>query len=183
MYWVILSVGLALWVLAHLFKRIAPGTRQGLGDTGKGLVALAILASIVLTVIGYRNTAFVMIWSPPAFLTHINNLLMLVAIFLMSPAAKKGRLISGMRHPMLTGFAFWAGAHLLVNGDLTAIITFGTFLVWAIVAAQIINRSEPSWTRPEGGTYAKDAMFALGCVVIFIGIAVMHNWLGVWPFE
>lgn len=35
----LLLLGLALWVLAHLFKRVAPARRAALGDPDKGLVA------------------------------------------------------------------------------------------------------------------------------------------------
>ena len=52
MIWLIL--GVALWWGAHFFKRVAPDVRASLGDPGKGAVALALLVSIVLMVIGYR---------------------------------------------------------------------------------------------------------------------------------
>ena len=113
MYFLILIVGLALWVGAHFFKRVAPERRAAMGDSGKGAVALAIVASVVLMVIGYRGSEFVAIWEPPTYLRHVNNLLVLIAIYMMSPAPKKGRLLHGMRHPMLTGVVTWSIAHLL----------------------------------------------------------------------
>ena len=132
MYFLILIAGLALWVGAHFFKRLAPERRATMGDSGKGAVALAIVAGVILMVIGYRGSEFISIWEPPSYLRHVNNLLVLVAIYMMSPAPKKGKLLHGMRHPMLTGFTLWAAGHLLVNGDLTAIITFGGLLIWAL---------------------------------------------------
>ena len=183
MSWFLLILGVALWWGAHLFKRVAPDLRAGLGDPGKGLVAVALVVSIILMVIGYRGTDFIFVWSPPAFLVHLNNLLMLSAIFLLSPAAKRGKLIYGMRHPMLAGFKIWAVAHLLVNGDLASLLLFGGLLAWAVVTVIVINRAEPNWQKPtEPGTYAKDAMFAVGSVVILGVIAFVHSWLGVWPF-
>lgn len=183
MYFLILIVGLALWVGAHFFKRAAPERRAAMGEGGKGVVAVAIVAGIVLMVIGYRGTEFIYVWSPPTFFTHINNLLILIAIYLMSPAPKRGKLLHGMRHPMLTGFALWAFAHLIVNGDLTAIITFGVLFLWALAEMRVINQAEPDWA-PEGepGTLGKDAMFAAGSVVLLVVIGYIHNWLGVWPF-
>ena len=32
----LLVLGVALWCAAHLFKRIAPGVRAGMGEPGKG---------------------------------------------------------------------------------------------------------------------------------------------------
>ena len=182
MYWIILVAGVALWWAAHLFKRVAPARRGAMGDPGKGAVAAAIGVSIVLMVIGYRGTDFIPVWQPPTFMIHINNLLMLIAIYLLSPAPKRGKLVSGMRHPMLTGFSIWAVAHLLVNGDLASVLMFGGLLVWAILTARIINSAEPNWQRGPEGTLAKDAMFLVGSVVLLGVIGMIHNWLGVWPF-
>lgn len=181
-YWILLVLGVALWWGAHLFKRVAPGARADLGDPGKGLVAVALVGAIVLMVIGYRGADFVNIWFPPSFTIHINNLLMLIAIFLMSPAAKRGKLINGIRHPMLTGFALWAVGHLLVNGDLASIVLFGGLLIWSIVTPRIINAAEPDWQPAGGGSYAKDGMFLVGSVILLGVIGWIHNWLGVWPF-
>jgi len=182
MYWILLLVGVALWWGAHLFKRVAPERRAAMGDSGKGAVAAVIAVGIVLMVIGYRGVDFIDVWWPPAFMVHINNLLMLIAIYMMSPAPKRGKLISGMRHPMLTGFGLWAVAHLLVNGDLASIILFGGLLIWAIIEPRIINAAEPDWQPGPGGTYARDAMFAVGSVILLVVIGYIHLWLGVWPF-
>lgn len=183
MSWFLLILGIAIWWGAHLFKRVAPGARAGLGDPGKGIVAVLLVLSIVLMVIGYRGVEFINVWYPPSFMVHINNLLMLIAIYLLSPAAKRGKLIYGMRHPMLTGFKTWAIAHLLVNGDLASIVLFGALLAWAVVEVIVINRSEPGWVKPsQPGTLAKDAMFLVGSVVLLAVIGYIHSWLGVWPF-
>lgn len=182
MYWIVLLAGVALWWGAHLFKRISPAQRSSMGDAGKGVVAAGVGIGIVLMVIGYRGVDFIPVWAPPLFLVHLNNLLMLIAIYMMSPAPKRGKLISGMRHPMLTGFSLWAIAHLLVNGDLASIILFGGLLLWAIVEVRVINAAEPNWKPATGGTYSKDGMFAAGSVVLLFIIGYVHNLLGVWPF-
>jgi uncharacterized membrane protein len=182
MSWIILLLGVGLWAGAHLFKRVRPDLRAPLGDRGKGIVAVALVASIVIMVIGYRGTGFVQVWSPPSFLVHVNNLLILIAIYLMSPAPRKGRLLNGLRHPMLGGFKLWAFAHLLVNGDLASILLFGGLLAWAVSEVIVINKSEPEWTPGAPGTLAKDGMFFAGSIVLLIVIGYIHAWLGVWPF-
>ena len=48
MIWLIL--GVLLWSLSHLFKRLAPGPRASMGDGGKGAVAVSLLVAIVLMV-------------------------------------------------------------------------------------------------------------------------------------
>lgn len=182
MGWVILVIGVGLWWAAHLFKRVAPDRRALLGDKGKAYVAIALVLSIALMVIGFRSSGFVNVWYPPSFLVHLNNLLVLIAIFMMSPAPKKGRLLNGMRHPMLTGFALWAFAHLLVNGDLAAIIMFGGLFVWAFVEMRAINAAEPAWTAPAPGSYGKDAMFFVASIILVGIIGYIHGLIGPNPF-
>ena len=50
----LLIIGLALWILVHWFKRLAPNLRASLGDAGKGIVAVLLLVGLVLMIIGYR---------------------------------------------------------------------------------------------------------------------------------
>ena len=182
MGWVVLVIGVGLWWAAHLFKRMAPERRAALGDRGRGHVAIALGLAVVLMIFGFRATPFVNIWYPPTFLVHLNNLIVLVAIFMMSPAPKKGRLLNGMRHPMLTGFALWAIAHLLVNGDLAAIVLFGGLLAWALVEMRVLTAAEPAWTPPAPGTYGKDAMFFAASIVLMAVIGFIHGLVGPSPF-
>ncbi len=182
MGWVLLILGIALWWGAHFFKRVAPDARARLGDPGKGLIAVLLVVAIVLMVLGYRATPFVNVWYPPNFLIHVNNLLMLLAIFMFSPAPRRGKILTGMRHPMLGGVKVWAFAHLLVNGDLASIVLFGSLLAWAVVEVIVINKAEPEWTPGEPQSLAKDAMFLAGSAVLLVIIGYIHAWLGVWPF-
>ncbi len=182
MGWGLLFLGVALWWAAHFFKRLLPRQRAAMGDGGKGAVALAIVGSIVLMVLGFRATPYIAVWTPPTFMIHINNLLVLIAIWMMSPAGQKGRILNKVRHPMLGGFKAWAVAHLLVNGDLASIVLFGGLLAWAVCTVIVINRSELNWTAGAPGTLAKDAMFLAASVVLLGVIGMIHGWLGYWPF-
>ncbi len=174
----LLILGLALWIVAHWFKRMAPGLRGQLGDKGKGLVALALVASVVLMVIGYRGADVIPVYDPMPGMGHANNALMLISIYLYAVGGTKGLLYPVMRHPMLWGTVIWAGAHLLVNGDLASIILFGGIGLWALITIPLINRAQ-SWTPPANGRGIKgDAMALVGSVVL-IGVAAwIHAWLG-----
>lgn len=178
---VYLILGLVLWSGAHLFKRAAPDLRAGMGNAGKGLVALGVLGGLVLMVVGYRQADFVNVWFPPAWTVHVNNLMMLGAVFLYGMSATKGRLRGAMRHPQLTAVKVWAVAHLLVNGDLASLILFGGLLGWAVLEVVLINRAE-TWQRPAPGEAKRDVVLVAVTVAIFLAIAFIHNWLGVWPF-
>ncbi|AHC99879.1 NnrU family protein [Leisingera methylohalidivorans] len=178
----LLILGLLLWWGGHLFKRLAPEARAAMGNGGRGAVALVLVAGVVLMVLGYRSTGFIHVWAPPSFMVHINNLMVLVAIYMMSPAPKKGALLNGMRHPMLAGFKLWAAAHLLVNGDLASIILFGGLLAWAVAEVIVINRTEPAWQPRPKGSIAKDAMFFAASIVLMGVIGYVHGMIGPSPF-
>lgn len=182
MGFVLLILGLALFAGAHWFKRLAPAARARLGEPGKGIVAVALIAGVVLMVIGYRNAAFVNVWYPPAFMTHINNLLVLVAFWFFALSTVPGKISARVRHKQLTAAKAWAVGHLLVNGDLASILLFGGLLAWAVVSVILINRAEPTWERPANPRWSADAKaFGIG-LVLFLIVAAVHTWLGYYPF-
>lgn len=178
----LIILGLILWTGAHYWKRLAPDHRAGFGDKGKLVVTVSSFAAIALMVVGYRAADFIHVWSPPEFFRHINNLLMLVAFFVFGMSATTGRLKGYWRHPMLISVKIWAIAHLLVNGDLAAIILFGGMLAWAVGSVILINKAEPNWTRPESGPASKDVLLVVITLVTFGVAAGVHIWLGVNPF-
>lgn len=179
---ILLILGVLLWSFAHLFKRLAPAARARMGDPGKGAVALALVVSIVLMVIGYRGAEFLPIYTPLPGMGHLNNTLMLVSIFLFGVGGTKGTLYPKLRHPMLTGMILWSVAHLLVNGDVASLVLFGGLGLWAVVSILLINGAGP-WVRPTDGRGLKgDAMNLVGTLVIYGLIAGIHIWLGHNPF-
>ena len=179
---ILLMLGLALWWAAHLFKRLAPGPRLALGDAGKAVVAVVLAASVVLMVIGYRGADVVPLWEPPAFLRHVNNLLMLLAFYLYAASGMKTRITGVIRHPQLTGFKTWAVAHLLVNGDLASVVLFGGLLAWAVAAVITINRAEPRPAPPPPAPMGKEIAALVGAVVVMGVVGGIHTWLGYNPF-
>ncbi len=179
----LLILGIVLWYASHLMKRLAPGLRASLGNMPGKLVitALSVLA-LYLMVKGFRATDATVLWAPPAFLTHVNNLLMLIAVFLVNLGYSRGVLRTKIRHPMLNAVKTWAIAHLLVNGDLASVLLFGSMFVWALVDMILINRQEPAWVRPAPGPVLNDLIYGVIALGVFAAIGAVHNWLGYWPF-
>ncbi|MEM9250396.1 MAG: NnrU family protein [Pseudomonadota bacterium] len=187
--WVFLLLGLGLWSGAHLLRRIRPDVRAKFGDPAnpkdpsKGLFALLIVASVVLMVYGYQWTPFIPVWWPPAFMVHLTNLLMLLALLVFGAGAMKVKLAQKIRHPQLIGFKTWAVAHLLVNGDLASLLLFGGLLAWAVVEVIRINKAEgKSWIRPQWGGPVREVAHAGVTLALFGAVAFVHSWLGVYPF-
>jgi uncharacterized membrane protein len=183
----LLLLGLALWILAHLFKRAAPAGRAALAEKvgagpAKGIVAALIVVGLVLMVLGYRGAPFVALYDPPAWGVHLNNLMMLGAVALTGMGHSKGRARSWLRNPMLTGVIVWALAHLIVNGDLASLVLFGGLGLWAAGEIALIDRTEPAWVRPAPGPVSGDVRLVVITVVIYAAIVAVHTWLGYPPF-
>lgn len=184
----LLILGLVLWVGLHLLRSVAPDVRQSMtdrmGSASKGIIAVGIILSIVLMVLGYRAMDFIPIWSPPSFFGHINNLLMLFAFYVyFMTATKPGTawIMGNTKNPQLTGFKIWTIAHLLVNGDLASIILFGGLLAWAVAevifskrVTSLVNRDDAKIDNP-----VVHAGIALG---VYVVVAGLHVWLGPNPF-
>lgn len=178
---ILLTLGVILWAAAHYFKRVAPDMRAPMGDKGKAVVAVAIVASLLMMIFGYRAADFIPVWTPPSWTVHLNNVLMLIAVFVYGMSATTGRLRGKMRHPQLTAVKIWAVAHLLVNGDVASIILFGGMLAWAVGSVILINRAGP-WVRPAPGAAKKDILLVVITLVLFGVMTAIHAWLGVSPF-
>lgn len=182
----LLILGLALFVAVHLLPRVAPAARQRLTDRfgagSKGIVALAIIASVVLMVIGYRSADFIPVYTPFPGAGHLNNLLMVIAFLMFGVGSKGAWLSKRMRHPMLTATKIWAVAHLLVNGDVASLILFGGVLAWAVAEVIAINRTTGPWTKTPAGFERRDAVLAVVWLA-FVGVAAaIHIWLNHNPF-
>ena len=176
MIWLV--IGLSLWLGGHLFKRLLPRQRLAMGKAGRGVVAVSIVAGIVLMVIGYGAADFVNLYELPGWVWYVNNVLMLIALFLMDVGRAGGVVGAKVRHPMLLGVVVWGIAHLLVNGDLASLVLFATMGVWALAEMIVLNRAEGPWTPPAQGPIGKDIKAAVIAIVLFAVIVGIHYWLG-----
>lgn len=178
-----LPLGLAAFTLPHLWKRLAPTSRAGLGDPGKGIVAVLGIAGIWLMARGYGSWDDTpQVWFPAAWLTHLNNLLVLVGFYFFVASGMGVWGARANRHPQLTGVILWAVAHLLVNGDLASIVLFGGLLVWAVLEIVLINRAVPVWTPPPRPPLGKEVAAVVIALALYGVVGYVHDWIGPWPF-
>lgn len=183
----LLIIGLLAWFGLHLFPLVAPGTRAGLlakiGVAYKGAFALATVGAVALMTIGYQQAPYVDVWTPPAFLTHLNNLLMVLAVLIfIAGSFKQSPVLRFTRHPQLNGLKTWAVAHLFVNGDLASILLFGGLLVWGVVAMIATNKRDGKPPRDLAPTMAGLVVHLVATIVVTIAVIAAHWYLGeVWP--
>jgi len=186
---VILILGLVVFLGVHSLRVVAPAWRDGmverLGEGAwKGLYSVIALAGFALIIWGFGRAAAEtgMVYAPPLGLRHLMFALMLPALILaVASALPPGHIRRIARHPLLIGTALWAFAHLLVNGELAAVVLFGAFLAWAIIelAAQT-GRPRAPIVNPSA-TYDLAALVA-GVVLYGALVWRLHEWaFGVSP--
>ena len=165
----ILILGFVVFFAAHGFVTLRQARADAIAKLGLygyraafSIVSLAGLALIVWGYAHYHGQAL-QIWSPPAFMRHITVGLMLFAVIFFTAAFIPSHIKTKLKHPMLAGVKTWAFAHLLVNGDLASILTFGAFLAWGVYARIAAKR------RGDQGATAAPAGWMNDILVVIIG--------------
>jgi uncharacterized membrane protein len=159
-----LVLGLILLIGAHAF--VAQRSRRAavikaIGEWPyKGLMSLVSLAGIYFIFRGfgqYRDAEWIQVWSPPHFMRHVTEALMLPACIFIAAAYLPGNIKRVLKHPMLVAVKTWAFAHLLVNGDLGGIILFGSLLAWAVYdRITLKHRTDAGGPPIPAGGYRND---------------------------
>lgn len=188
-----LLVGLLIFVGIHCVNLLAPAVRENaiarLGLWGwKSLYSLISLLGFYLLVVGYAEARLnpTWMWHAPLWTRHLAALLTLPAFILLVAAYIPGnRIKAKIGHPMFLAVKLWATAHLIANGGLHDIATFGLLLVWSIAGFAVSRRRD----RMKGVTYSsvgfsRDAITVVLGLVFWAAFAmVLHKWLiGIAPF-
>ena len=185
---IILACGVALWSAVHFLPSVAPGLRDRLIDAigpkaYRAVFSIDIFIALGLMTWGYRSADWNAVYTPPTWGVHANNLLMLIAVYLMGVGGARGWLATKLRHPMLLGVTVWSVAHLLANGDEASVLLFGGMLLWALGSIWMINRRTGAWVPPEPRSMAAEIKLIVITLVIFGVIVFTHGvLLGVSPF-
>lgn len=183
----LLIAGVVLWSVMHFLPAGAAGLRGSLvGTIGegpwKGLVALSLVLSIALMVMGWRAIAPAPVYAPPGIGAVLMAPLMLLAVVLLGAANAKTNIKRYLRHPMLTGVAVWAAAHLLSNGDDRSVVLFGGMGLWAVIMIFFINRRDGAREAVEKMPVAGEIKLFAISAVIFIVLIIAHPYFaGVAP--
>lgn len=160
----ILILGLVVWAVAFLAGPRLPGGK----GASHGLAALAV----VLMVLGYRMAEYTGLYQPPVFLKHLNNLMMLIAAYILPATLLGTRIGRRIRNPFWLTVKIWAVAHLLVRGDLASVVLFGGLLAVAVVAVIFAARARrasgvvPVARGPQG---PMAEVLALVAAVVLVG--------------
>ena len=178
----LLLLGLFLFYGAHLLASVlAPRLRSWRERRGegpvKGVIALAILAGLVLIVLGWRSAVPQGIYAPPPELRLPALVLLVIAVWLFAVASRPSALKRVLRHPQLTGLLLWCIAHLMVNGDSRSLLLFGSMGVWSVAEMLLINRRDGAYTPPAMPGLGADIVTAVIAVALFLLLVLVHPWL------
>jgi len=137
--------------------------------------ALISILGLGLMVWGRGAMEFTEIWQPFGWSRIATIMLMFPAVLLVISAfgpQNSFRRILG--HPMILGVQLWAIAHLLANGDLSSILFFGAFFLWALAAFTLASRRKP----PVGGRarLLNDIGFVAVALVVYVSAIGGHVW-------
>lgn len=182
-----LFAGIALWFVIHSLPAVAPASRSALqkklGEQAyRGVFSLVILGSLLLIVFGWKSAVPSAVYAPPLGPGVLVSVLVLVGLILFFASQMNGHLKRVLRHPQMIGTLFWAGAHLLANGDSRSVALFGTFAVWALFEIIMINRREGPRTETTTASGKFDVIAVVVGGVAFAVVGHFHQSLfGVAP--
>lgn len=179
----LLILGLLIFFAIHLVPT-SPGLRQGLierfGTNGYRIVfSVFAIIGFALIVFGYHKLQInpgknPVLWDPPSWTRHIAFLLMVPAFILLVAFLVPSRIRTAAKHPMLGAIKFWALAHLITNGDLGALVMFGSFLAFAVYdRISVKRRTAPSPLTSAPAGPINDVIVVAGGLALY---GVMLYW-------
>lgn len=185
MIWLVL--GVALWSAVHFIPSIGIALKSGLnnavGENGYKIgFSLLVVLSIVLMVVGWRQTEPSALYVPVDWSRSAAAILMVVGFILFGAAQHPSRIKRYIRHPQLTGLIVWSVAHLLSNGDSRSVILFGGLGLWALIEIPLINAREGEWVKPDSPSIGIELRGLAISLAIFTVALVLHPYFaGVSP--
>jgi uncharacterized membrane protein len=188
-----LILGLVIFLGLHSSRIFAEDFRSGIIATRgenmwKAIYSVLSIAGFVLIVYGYGDTrlAPITLWNPPVWTRHVAALLTLVAFIMLAAAyIPKNPIKAKLAHPMLLGTKVWAAAHLLANGNVSDVLLFGSFLIWAILCFRAAKKRDRAAgaTSQSGPALTLFATVGLGILLWAAFAFYLHTaWIGVKPF-
>lgn len=187
---------------------VRPWLVARLGHAGFGIaysvLSLAMLAALFVAV---DRAPYVPLWPEPpgahwlvlAAMTAA-GLILAFGLFRPNPLSFGGTetaafdprnpgLLRWVRHPVLAAFFMWSSGHLVVNGDVAHVVTFGSFAGFALFGMRIIDRrrrremGDEVWRQTVAQLRAapvappRDAVLrAAGTLAALAVLILLHPW-------
>jgi uncharacterized membrane protein len=159
-----LSIAAVVFLAGHFGisnTLLRPMLIQRLGEKAYlGLYSVAALVAFVWLIMAWSDASYQHLWDATKFWSHLPYGGILIACFLLvggltvaNPSMVGKSLDEGFdedwrprgilavtRHPVMWAIGVWALAHLGANGDMAALIFFGSFALLALSGTVLIDR-------------------------------------------
>lgn len=142
-----------------------------LGENGyRAMFSTLSMLGFVLIVWGFARAPVIQVWSPPNWTRYVAMVLMVPVFILLVAAYVPGEIKAKVEHPFLVAIKTWALAHLIANGDLAAIILFGSFLAYAVFDRITLERRPETdlVTVAETGPARNDLIAVVGGLILYV---------------
>jgi len=182
----ILILGIIIFGCVHLFSMLAPAARDRIRERfgegpWKGVYSLVSLVGLGLMIWGYARAKYgdnpsEFLYIPGDWTRHAAMLLVLIAFIAVGASHGKGYIKLWLKQPMSIGFALWAAAHLLANGEVADLLLFGTIFVLALLD---IVLSTARGKIPQYQPHVRSDIIALvaGAVLYLIFLFGFHPYI------
>jgi uncharacterized membrane protein len=124
----LLAIAVLAFSIIHLIPAVPPvkaRLQQGLGRAYGPVFGIAVSASLVLMVVGWRAAGYVEVYEPPMRARQATVGLLLLSFLSLGVFLFRGRLRQRLRFPLAIAVMAWGIGHLFANGDLASLILFG----------------------------------------------------------
>ena len=172
----VMVIGLILFLAIHLVPtnvELKNGLIARFGNGGyKAIFGLFSLVGLALIVLGFYKLQLhpgknPILWDPPTWTRHLALALMLPAMIALVATYIPSHIHVMLKHPMLVAIKIWALAHLLANGDLAALVLFGSFLAFAVYdRISVKKRGDLGPLGKGSGPWINDV------IVVVLGVAL-----------
>jgi uncharacterized membrane protein len=170
----LLILGIIVFLGVHLlptFPDMRDRLISRLGENGyRAMFSTLSMLGFVLIVWGFARAPVIQVWSPPNWTRYVAMLLMVPVFILLVAAYVPGEIKAKVEHPFLVAIKTWALAHLIANGDLAAIILFGSFLAYAVFDRITLKRRPETGlvTVAETGPARNDLIAVVGGLILYV---------------
>jgi uncharacterized membrane protein len=172
----VMVIGLILFFAIHLVPanvELKNGLVARFGPGGyKAIFGVISLVGLALIVLGFYKLQLhpgknPILWDPPTWSRHLALALMLPAMIALVATYIPSHIHVMLKHPMLVAIKIWALAHLLANGDLAALVLFGSFLAFAVYdRISVKKRGDLGPLGKGSGPWINDV------IVVVLGVAL-----------
>jgi uncharacterized membrane protein len=175
-----LMVGMVLFFGTHLVPNIAgvrAGLVNGIGEkTYMSMYAILSLVGITLMFVGRSRADFELLWVAPGWLQIVTMIFMFASFYCLLAMFMPTNVKKWVHHPMLTFMLLFGVGHLLSNGDVAALVFFGSLAIFSLFKIVSLSKRVPAESF-AGVSLGKDLIVLASTFVVYIAVIYIHPYL------